>query len=309
MASACFDLSAFHMPFVDDIKLYMNKLDTPPVYDPLLWDPFSVDNSTLNYDEFVRDLDQFLNSKPKTYVMRNGDNYLNLGEVLSSSECSLTVCIELLIADRITYKNTNKDSEGDFSPTVSRQSSSQYSSNEYPNLDNLCEAPNLFNENRTHPSIEAEANISPILSPSLSPSLTGSTLTNNMAASHSSQGDQHRKHSRATTGSSADDENDEKEICIKKAKQKTLSHNAIEKRYRNNLNSKFVALSNVLTNSGRSKYKHRRNEGSAGEQPMPKKSEIMLDALDYIHQLQTQNTSLRREIAVLKDNLLPRVPM
>lgn len=93
-------------------------------------------------------------------------------------------------------------------------------------------------------------------------------------------------------------------------KKKKAAHNAIEKRYRTNMNAKFVALGGAipsfrtrpLVNS--TGVKGVRKSVRDGSQPQ-NKSEILTNALAYIQELQEENRLLQTELNVLKDNLLP----
>jgi hypothetical protein len=155
--------------------------------------------------------------------------------------------------------------------------------------------PNLFDTDKILTTIELEQPTSPISIPSSSPPLK----FNNLPTSRLQQRKQH-----AALSSSAD-ENQNGEI--KKSKKKKLAHNIIEKRYRMNMSSKFIALSNALPDScsakSSSKPSPRRN---SSEQHLPNKSEVLTNALTYIHQLEARNASLKKEVEVLKENLLPR---
>jgi hypothetical protein len=123
-------------------------------------------------------------------------------------------------------------------------------------------------------------------------------------------------------------------------KRKKAAHNAIEKRYRTNMNAKFLALGNAIPH-----LRHRHNSmhphphhpkplskkalaaalkdrpaGSAlppnasppppaGAPPLPQnKSEVLTNALTYILELQDQNRLLQNELALLKSNLLAAPP-
>jgi hypothetical protein len=104
-------------------------------------------------------------------------------------------------------------------------------------------------------------------------------------------------------------------------KRKKAAHNAIEKRYRTNMNAKFVALGNALpTNpasgrpsftqyaplkSGLQKSSSLCRDGATHQQAAQNKSEILTNALTYILKLQEQNGLLQGELAALKQNLLP----
>lgn len=93
-------------------------------------------------------------------------------------------------------------------------------------------------------------------------------------------------------------------------KKKKAAHNAIEKRYRTNMNAKFVALGGAIP-SFRTRplvnatgVKGVRKSVRDGSQPQ-NKSEILTNALAYIQELQEENRLLQSELNVLKDNLLP----
>ena len=95
---------------------------------------------------------------------------------------------------------------------------------------------------------------------------------------------------------------------------KRAAHNVIEKRYRTNMNAKFVALEKAIAagpvsvsasastsasvpgagpDAGNAKAK-------SGSSASLKKSEILSNAIAYMHQMQEENRYLHREIAVLK---------
>jgi hypothetical protein len=170
--------------------------------------------------------------------------------------------------------------------------------------------PNLFDTDKILATIETEQPTSPISIPSSSPSLKFNNLPTSRlqqrkqhAAFSSSSRLQQRKQHAALSSSADENQNGE----IKKSKKKKLAHNIIEKRYRMNMNSKFVALSNALPDScsakSSGKPSPRRN---SSEQHPPNKSEVLANALTYIHQLEARNASLKKEVEVLKENLLPR---
>lgn len=79
---------------------------------------------------------------------------------------------------------------------------------------------------------------------------------------------------------------------------KRAAHNIIEKRYRTNMNAKFVALEKAMSNNGVAKT-------SKGGSASLKKSEILTNAIAYIQELQEENRAAQKELALLKQNLLP----
>ncbi|KAH2052173.1 hypothetical protein KXW51_004386 [Aspergillus fumigatus] len=81
---------------------------------------------------------------------------------------------------------------------------------------------------------------------------------------------------------------------------KRAAHNIIEKRYRTNMNAKFVALEKAMSGSGVQKP----TKGGSGPASL-KKSEILTNAIAYMQELQDQNAVLQKELALLKQNLLP----
>lgn len=81
---------------------------------------------------------------------------------------------------------------------------------------------------------------------------------------------------------------------------KRAAHNVIEKRYRTNMNAKFVALEKAMS-GGNGVQKSSRGGGSASL----KKSEILTNAITYMHGLQEENRYLQKELAILKQNLVP----
>ncbi|KAL2220007.1 hypothetical protein M432DRAFT_589346 [Thermoascus aurantiacus ATCC 26904] len=111
---------------------------------------------------------------------------------------------------------------------------------------------------------------------------------------------------------SSDDPNN-KDVAA--SNRRKAAHNAVEKRYRSNLNAKFQALSNAIpslrdrtnssrTNSANANKGIRTNLKDGGVQ-FQNKSEVLTRALAYIQQLQEEKFLLQNEINVLKDNLLP----
>ncbi|KAF7179170.1 hypothetical protein CNMCM7691_008101 [Aspergillus felis] len=81
---------------------------------------------------------------------------------------------------------------------------------------------------------------------------------------------------------------------------KRAAHNIIEKRYRTNMNAKFVALEKAMSGSGVQKP----TKGGSGSASL-KKSEILTNAIAYMQELQDENAALQKELALLKQNLLP----
>ncbi|KAJ5960673.1 uncharacterized protein N7479_007823 [Penicillium vulpinum] len=79
---------------------------------------------------------------------------------------------------------------------------------------------------------------------------------------------------------------------------KRAAHNIIEKRYRTNMNAKFVSLEQAISPSGVQKH----TKVGAGSL---KKSEILTNALTYIDGIQQENQALHKELALLKQNLMP----
>lgn len=80
---------------------------------------------------------------------------------------------------------------------------------------------------------------------------------------------------------------------------KRAAHNIIEKRYRTNMNAKFLSLEKAISPAGVHKQTSRAGAGSL------KKSEILSNALTYIDNIQQENQNLHKELALLKQNLLP----
>ncbi|KAJ5885408.1 hypothetical protein N7495_009918 [Penicillium taxi] len=80
---------------------------------------------------------------------------------------------------------------------------------------------------------------------------------------------------------------------------KRAAHNIIEKRYRTNMNAKFLALEKAISPAGVQKQSSRAGAGSL------KKSEILTNALAYIESVQQENSSLHKELALLKQNMIP----
>ena len=80
---------------------------------------------------------------------------------------------------------------------------------------------------------------------------------------------------------------------------KRAAHNVIEKRYRSNMNAKFISLEKSVSSTSIQKHS---SKGGAGAL---KKSEILTNALVYIENMQHENQALRKELGLLKQNLLP----
>lgn len=74
---------------------------------------------------------------------------------------------------------------------------------------------------------------------------------------------------------------------------KRAAHNVIEKRYRTNMNAKFVALEKA-TSGGVQKTK--RESGSL------KKSEILANAIAYVQRMQEENKALQKEVSLLRQD-------
>ncbi|KAJ5691906.1 hypothetical protein N7462_001329 [Penicillium macrosclerotiorum] len=79
---------------------------------------------------------------------------------------------------------------------------------------------------------------------------------------------------------------------------KRAAHNIIEKRYRTNMNAKFLALEKAISPAAVHKQAGRAGAGSL------KKSEILTNALTYIEGIQQENQAMQKELALLKQNLL-----
>ncbi|KAJ5594654.1 uncharacterized protein N7459_000862 [Penicillium hispanicum] len=84
---------------------------------------------------------------------------------------------------------------------------------------------------------------------------------------------------------------------------KRAAHNVIEKRYRTNMNAKFLALEKAISPAG--VHKQPPAQAPRGGTGSLKKSEILTNALVYIEGVQQENQALHKELALLKQNLLP----
>ncbi|KAJ5152690.1 uncharacterized protein N7482_009168 [Penicillium canariense] len=73
---------------------------------------------------------------------------------------------------------------------------------------------------------------------------------------------------------------------------KRAAHNIIEKRYRTNMNAKFLALEKATSPAAG----HKTGRAGAGSL---KKSEILSNALAYIESVQLENQAMRKELALL----------
>ncbi|RAH81274.1 HLH DNA binding domain protein [Aspergillus japonicus CBS 114.51] len=78
---------------------------------------------------------------------------------------------------------------------------------------------------------------------------------------------------------------------------KRAAHNIIEKRYRTNMNAKFVALEKAMSGGIQKPTKG----GSASL----KKSEILTNAIAFMQELQEENKALQKELAMMKQNVVP----
>ncbi|PYI11898.1 hypothetical protein BO78DRAFT_381943 [Aspergillus sclerotiicarbonarius CBS 121057] len=78
---------------------------------------------------------------------------------------------------------------------------------------------------------------------------------------------------------------------------KRAAHNIIEKRYRTNMNAKFVALEKAMCGGVQKPTKG----GSASL----KKSEILTNAITFMQELQEENKALQKELAILKQSMVP----
>jgi len=150
-------------------------------------------------------------------------------------------------------------------------------------------SPSLRPKNLEQPIIKEEN--SPSEAPILSPSSVCSSRKSSVAPS-------------PTTSTPVEDS----ELSV--MKKKKAAHNAIEKRYRTNMNAKFVALGSAIPSfrtrplANSASAKGVRKSVRDGSQPQ-NKSEILTNALSYIQELQEENRLLQNELNVLKDNLLP----
>ncbi|KAL3457112.1 hypothetical protein BJX64DRAFT_269432 [Aspergillus heterothallicus] len=82
---------------------------------------------------------------------------------------------------------------------------------------------------------------------------------------------------------------------------KRAAHNIIEKRYRTNMNAKFVALEKAMAvkPSGSGLSKTSVSASGAKSSASLKKSEILSNAIAYMQELQEANERLRKEVATL----------
>ncbi|KAL4975999.1 hypothetical protein BDW66DRAFT_151346 [Aspergillus desertorum] len=107
------------------------------------------------------------------------------------------------------------------------------------------------------------------------------------------------RRSRATSSANNSDENNARG----RNAAKRAAHNIIEKRYRTNMNAKFVALEKAMSvkTSGVSKAVSTNSNNSNGVKSSAslKKSEILSNAIAYMQELQEVNERLRKEISAL----------
>lgn len=85
---------------------------------------------------------------------------------------------------------------------------------------------------------------------------------------------------------------------------KRAAHNVIEKRYRTNMNAKFVALEKSMDGGSASGVQKSAPKSGGGGSASLKKSEILSNAITYMHELKEENRYLQKELAV-RQNLVP----
>jgi hypothetical protein len=83
---------------------------------------------------------------------------------------------------------------------------------------------------------------------------------------------------------------------------KRAAHNIIEKRYRTNMNAKFLALEQAISPAGVQKASRAGPGSGAGSL---KKSEILSNALTYIERIQQENLAVQKELTMIKQGLVP----
>lgn len=75
---------------------------------------------------------------------------------------------------------------------------------------------------------------------------------------------------------------------------KRAAHNVVEKRYRTNLNAKFLALEKAISSAGFREQLSKDNTRSL------KKSEILINTLPYIESVQQENLALHKELVHMR---------
>lgn len=262
-----------------------------PSDDPTSWNMPSANSLSFDYDLDLggNDLSQFLDLEPKTNSQAAGE-YFHLSNRMPSPE-----------------QSSDSDSEDLIS---NAQRDNIYQTINAGNVQTLDTLPG----SETH--LPTDGNLSHETDTTATTPLSISSPSPSLAPSVDAQSTQAgRKHSATDDTTEAAQEDDSEEA--QRHKRKKLAHNIIEKRYRMNMNSKFIALSKALPNMGCSKQRNNsrrsrsaRNNNNSGngeqQQPLPNKSEVLANALAYIRQLEAENSSLKKEIAVLKENLLPK---
>ncbi|RAK96061.1 uncharacterized protein BO80DRAFT_429430 [Aspergillus ibericus CBS 121593] len=118
---------------------------------------------------------------------------------------------------------------------------------------------------------------------SVSPPPAPASPVNNRKTTRSLSGD-----SNASTGSAQN--------ATGRNAAKRAAHNIIEKRYRTNMNAKFVALEKAMCGGVQKPTKG----GSASL----KKSEILTNAITFMQELQDENKALQKELAILKQTMV-----
>ncbi|KAI2786892.1 hypothetical protein POX_g09288 [Penicillium oxalicum] len=85
---------------------------------------------------------------------------------------------------------------------------------------------------------------------------------------------------------------------------KRAAHNIIEKRYRTNMNAKFLALEQAISPASVRKSSRAAAHVPAVGAGSLKKSEILSNALIYIERIQQENLAAQKELALLKQGLV-----
>lgn len=88
---------------------------------------------------------------------------------------------------------------------------------------------------------------------------------------------------------------------------KRAAHNIIEKRYRTNMNAKFVALEKAMAGAVGTSMSASATAASrptrGGSSASLKKSEILSNAIAYMQELQEANQAMRKEMTLLRQSM------
>ncbi|KAL1967195.1 hypothetical protein VTN77DRAFT_3486 [Rasamsonia byssochlamydoides] len=296
------DVNSINMDWLCSADAKAN--DLPP------WDPTPINTNGCDYAFgcTLHDLDEFLNREPEAFVISaDGDDCIDFRHILSSSQSSDTEYDNWtsLCRQRSDLSEPALNLEFEDAPLKSRKRTIFDSPQRSMTTDNVRSVPNT-DAHRLSPSLSASTSTEP-------------TSPVSTTSAKSSQSKKTRRKT-ATTATADDDPSDLDAEDLLLKKKKKAAHKIIEKRYRMNMNAKFAALGNALPNVAQTansssstpsspKIRQTSSRKGASAQHQLNKSEVLSTALTYILQLKEENDSLRNEIIVLTENLLPRAMM